>query len=432
MKISFLDKIFLLGERRSSPKAEAIAGIATYLTMAYIIFVNPHVLGVTGMDTSSLIVVTCLVTALATIMTGVFANAPIAMAPGMGLNAFFAYSLVLGNKISWQTALGIVFLSGLLFWIPMMVGLRQKIVDAIPKSLVYAIASGIGFFIAFIGLVNLGIVVRNQQTLVGAGEMNEKVLIGLAGLLVMLALEAKKVKGSIIIGILASTALAVARGHVHMPEKIFSAGYDITPVFMKLDILGALKFGMFGYIFTLMFMDLFDSMGTLVACCNQAKMADGHGKIKSIGRLLSLDAFATMMGALFGTSTTTAYVESGAGIAEGGRTGLTSVVTGLLFLLSIFLVPVISIVPAYATAPALIVVGFFMMKETVNINFAEIDEAFPAFVIIITIALSYSISTGLAFGFLSYVFMKLVRGRPREIKPVMWAIAFLSAMFFLV
>jgi AGZA family xanthine/uracil permease-like MFS transporter len=409
-----------------------VAGIATYLTMAYIIFVNPQILGVTGMDTPALVVVTCLVTAIATIMTGILANAPIAMAPGMGLNAFFAYSLVLGDRISWQTALGIVFLSGLLFWIPMVVGLRKKIVDAIPKSLVHAIAAGIGFFVAFIGLVNLGIVVKNESTIVGAGAIGEKTVIGLMGLLVILALEARKIKGSLVAGIIVATAIAAIRGHLPMPGNIFSWGADISPIFMKLDILGAVKFSLFGSIFTLMFMDLFDSMGTLVACSTQAGFADSHGRIKGIGRLLSLDAFATMLGSVFGTSTTTAYVESGAGISEGGRTGLTAVVTGLLFLASIFFVPLISVVPAFATAPALIAVGFFMMREVVNISFAEIDESFPAFVIIITIALSYSISTGLAFGFLSHVFMKIARGRLREIKPAMWAISILSALFFLV
>lgn len=418
-----------LRRRGSSVRVEAVAGFTTFLTMAYIVFVNPSILSQTGMDKQALVGVTCIVTALATIIVGIFANAPIAMAPGMGLNAFFAYSLVLGDKLNWQTALGVVFLSGVFFLILTLVGLRKKLVEAIPKSLISAISVGIGLFITFIGLVNLGVVVRNEATLVSAGRLTPTVLIGLLGLLVMLFLEMKKIKGSLLIGILVSTATAAAFGYVQRPAEWISFHINIKPLVFHLDIAGALKWSLFAGIFSLMFMDMFDSIGTLVACCHQANMVDEKGSIKGLDRLLGIDAVATMLGALLGTSTTTSYIESAAGIEQGGRTGLTSIVTGGLFLLALLFVPVVGIVPAYATAPALIMVGLFMMKEVKAIDFSNIEQAFPAFIIMVMIALSYSISTGLAFGFISFTLVKLICGKVSRIKPAMWIIAALSVLF---
>jgi AGZA family xanthine/uracil permease-like MFS transporter len=397
--------------------------------MAYIIFVNPDMLSKTGMDKTALVAVVCLVSAIATIVTGIFGKAPIAMAPGMGLNAFFTYTLVLSNKMSWETALGAVFVSGVLFLLLTLIGLRKKLVEAIPPGIIAAISVGIGLFITFIGLVNIHIVVKNEATLVSAGPLGPTTLIGLAGLLVMLFLEMKGIKGSLLIGIVFSTLVAIAFGFIDKPGQWMSFGVDIRPIAFHLDIFGALKWGVLGSVFGLMFMDLFDSIGTLVACCHQAKMVDSRGKIKGLDRLLSIDALATMMGAVFGTSTTTAYIESAAGIEQGGRTGLTSVVTGALFLLAILFAPLVGIVPEYATAPALIMVGLFMMKEVRVINFADVQEAFPAFIIIVMIALSYSISTGLAFGFISFVLIKSAAGRIREVKPTMWIIAILSLLF---
>ncbi len=424
-----INKYFQLKEKQTSIKTELVAGLTTFLTMAYIIFVNPDILSSTGMDKKALIAVTCIVTAIATIIVGVFAKAPIAMAPGMGLNAFFAYSLVLGGKISWETALGVVFLSGLFFLLLTLLGLRKRIVEAIPLSLISAISVGIGLFITFIGLVKLGVVVDNEATLVSAGKLTPTVLIGLGGLMVMVFLEAKKVTGSLLIGIIFSTVLAAALGYIEKPAELISLHLDVKSLAFRLDILGALKWSLFGSIFSLMFMDMFDSVGTLVACCHQANMVDEKNRIKGLGRLLGIDAVATMIGAVLGTSTTTSYIESAAGIEQGGRSGLTSVVTGVLFLLALLFVPIVGIVPGYATAPALIMVGLFMMKEVRKIDFMNLEEAFPAFIIMVMIALSYSISTGLAFGFISFTLIKIVSGKARDIKPAMWIIAILSVLF---
>jgi AGZA family xanthine/uracil permease-like MFS transporter len=424
-----VERYFQFRERQTNVRIELVAGITTFLTMAYIIFVNPSILSSTGMDKRALIVVTCVVTAISTIIVGLFAKSPIAMAPGMGLNAFFAYSLVLGDGLSWQSALGAVFLSGVLFLILTLLGFRKKLVEAIPMSLISAISVGIGLFITFIGLVNLGVIVKNETTLVSAGQLSPTVLIGLAGLLVMLFVEMKGWHGALLIGMLFSTVLAIFFGYVARPSALISLDISIKTVVFKLDIISAFRWGLIGSIFSLMFIDMFDSVGTLVACCHQADMVDEKGQIKGLDRLLGIDAIATMIGAVFGTSTTTSYIESAAGIEQGGRTGLTSIVTGLLFLLAVFFTPLVAVVPAYATAPALIMVGLFMMKEVKNIDFTRLDEAFPAFIIMVMIALSYSISTGLAFGFISFTVIKLVSGKSDAIKPAMWVIAVFSVAF---
>ena len=428
---TFFDRCFKFTERKTTPGIEVLAGATTFLAMAYIIFVNPNILATTGMDKTALITVTCIATAIATLMTGLFANAPIAMAPGMGLNAFFAYSLVLSEKVNWPTALGIVFLSGTFFFLLTVVGLRQKFVEAIPRSLVSAVSVGIGLFITFIGLVNLGIVQKNEATLVSAGPITPTVMIGLAGFLVMIILEMRKMKGSMILGIVTATLLAVFNGKVPCPKEMFSFDISFLPVAFKLDIVAALKWSLLGPIFSLMFIHLFDSIGSLMACSYQAKLIDKDGRVRGLSRLLSLDALASMMGAVLGTSTITAYIESATGIAQGGRTGFSMIVTALLFLLAVVFIPLIAIVPAYATAPALILVGFFMMKEVKEIDFSNMEEGFPAFVIIVMIALSYSIGTGLAFGFISFVVFKTLKFKFREIKPVMWIIAALSLLHFM-
>jgi len=431
-----LDEYFGLSERQTNPKIEIVAGVTTFLTMAYIVFVNPSILSLEGMDVGdiermdkqALIAVTCLVSGFASIIVGIFAKAPIAMAPGMGLNAFFAY-LVSSGKMDWQTALGVVFISGLFFLILTLLGLRKRLVESIPPSLISAIAVGIGLFITFMGLVKLGMVVNDPHTLVSAGPLTSSVLIGLLGLLIMVYCEIKKLKGGLVLGILVSTLLAIVLGKVETPDKFISLDMNLRAVSMRLDIFGALKWGFAGSIFTLMFIDMFDSVGTLVACCHQADMVDKENRIEGLDRLLGIDAIATMIGALFGTSTTTAYMESAAGIEQGGRTGLTAITTGILFLLTVLFVPVVRIVPGYATAPALIMVGLYMMKEVRRIDFTNMEEAFPAFIIMVMIALSYSISTGLAFGFVSFVLIKTVAGKIREIKPAMWIIALMSVMF---
>ncbi|MDD5456216.1 MAG: NCS2 family permease [Candidatus Margulisbacteria bacterium] len=415
-------------------RTEIIAGTTTFLTMAYIIFVNPQILGVTGMDKSALIAVTCIASAIGSILVGIFARSPIAMAPGMGLNAFFAYSLVLGHKISWETALGIVFLSGLLFFVLTLLGLRKKIVEAIPQSLLFAISVGIGLFIALIGLVNMGLVVKNEATLIGLGKFTPTVFIGLAGLILMIVMEIFRIQGALLLGIFFSTIIALLSDFVSLPGQIVSTNINILPIALKLDIIGAFKWSFMGAVFSLMFMDMFDSVGTLVACLQkvegqQKKKKEEH--YKNLNTLLGIDALATMLGAVLGTSTTTAYIESGAGIEAGGRKGTTAIVTGILFLLGLIFIPLIGIVPAYATAPALIMVGLYMLKDIVKIDFNNLEEAFPAFIIIIMIALSYSISAGMALGFISFTLIKILQLKFGEIKLTMWVITLLS-IFFLV
>jgi AGZA family xanthine/uracil permease-like MFS transporter len=425
-----VNEFFKLQARRTTLRTEIIAGVTTFLTMAYIIFVNPNILAAAGMDKSALIAVTCLVTAIATIATGLLANAPIAMAPGMGLNAFFAYTLVNQEDVTWQTALAVVFLSGLFFLVLTLVGLRKKLVEAIPKSLVAGISVGIGLFITFIGLQNLDIIVDDPVTLVTSADLTPTILFGLAGLAVMIVLEMWHVPGALLIGIGFSTILAATFGEIARPEKIIQFNLNITPTLFKMDILGALKWSMFSSIFTLMFIDMFDSIGTLLAVAPQAGLVDEKGNIEKLDRLLTIDAAATMFGAICGTSTTTSYIESAAGIEQGGRTGLSSVVTGVLFLLSALLVPLVGIVPTYATAPALIMVGLFMMKQIKQIDFSDMQHGLPAFIIMVMIALSYSISTGLAFGFIAYTLIQILSGKLFEIKLTMWIIAILSVLYF--
>lgn len=423
-----LSSYFKLDERHTSLKIEVVAGVTTFLTMAYIIFTHPNILEPTGMDKTALIAVTCIISGLASIMTGLIGNAPIAMAPGLGLNSIFAL-LVVSGKMDWQTALGVVFLSGLFFLVLTLVGLRQRIVEAIPTSLIAAIGVGIGLFITFIGLTDLGLVVASEYTIVSAGPLTPTVMIGLAGLLVMVFLESRRIRGALLIGIGVSTVLAAVTGHVAWPERMVSTSVSIRPIALKLNILGALKWGFMGSIFTLMFVDMFDSVGTLVACCHQAKMLDERGRIKGLDRLLGVDAIATMIGAVLGTSTTTSFAESASGIEQGGRSGVTAIVAGVLFLLALPFIPLVQIVPKYATAPALIMVGLFMVREVKRIEFGNLAEAFPAFIIMVMIALSYSISTGLAFGFVSFVVIEVVSGKVREVKAAMWVIAGLSLTF---
>ena len=434
-----LKEYFEFEKRHTNLKVETLAGVTTFLTMAYIIFVNPSILSLEGIDVSGietmdkqgLVAATCLAAGIGTLAVGILANAPIAMAPGMGLNAFFA-TLLISGKMTWQTALGAVFISGAFFLVLTLLGLRRRLVAAIPRSLIAAIAVGIGLFITFMGLVKLGVVVADEHTLVRAGPLTGTLLIGLAGLLVMIAFEMLKIAGGLLAGIVAATILAALFGKVSLPTEFLTTQVHLHKVALQLDILGAFKWGFIGSIFTLMFIDMFDSIGTLVGCCHQAGMVDEQGGIERLDRLLGIDAAATMVGAVVGTSTTTSYIESAAGIEQGARTGLTSIVTGVLFLLAIPFTPLVGIVPAYATAPALVMVGLFMMREIKKIDFDKLEEGFPAFVIIVMIALSYSISTGLAFGFLSFTILKVLAGKIREIRGAMWVIAILSLLFLIV
>ncbi len=426
-----LENLFKLTERQTDVRTEVIAGLTTFLTAAYIVFVNPNILANTGMDKGALITVTCVVAGLSSILMGLWANAPIMMAPGMGLNAFFAFALVLGQGVAWQQALGVVFVSGVIFLILTFLGIREKIVKAIPPSLRIATSVGIGLFIAFIGMQGLGLIVRNDAVLVGLGTMNKTVLLGLFGLFLIVILEIKKVKGSILIGILATALAGMALKLSPFPGGLMAMPPSMAPVAFKLDIMGALKVSLWANIFSFMFVDLFDSLGTLLAVCREADL-EKDGDIKDLPRMLSADAVATVFGAILGTSTTTSYIESASGVAEGGRTGMTAVTTGVLFILAAFFTPVIGAVQAYATAPALIVVGIFMMRGIGQINFYDFEEGVPAFLTLILMPLTYSIAQGLVFGFIAYALIKVLVGKVKDLDPILMIIAALCLVSLLV
>lgn len=427
-----MSRPFHLREHKTDVRTEVVAGVTTFLTAAYIVFVNPSILANTGMDKGALITVTCLVAGLSTWLMGLWANAPFMMAPGMGLNAYFAFSLCLGQGVPWQTALGVVFLSGVLFLILTWVGVRERIIESIPRNLRLAASVGIGLFITFIGLQNLGLVVKSDAVLVGLGQLTPPVLLGLAGVALMAVLETRRIKGSILIGILATTAAGFLFGLSEPPSQLVSAPASMAPVAFQLDLAAAVRPALWAAIFSFMFVDLFDSLGTLLAVSYEAGRVKEDGRIPGIGRMLTADAVATVLGSVLGTSTTTTYIESAAGVAEGGRTGLTSVVTGTLFLLALFFSPLIGTVPVYATAPALIIVGLFMIRGIHRIDFQHFDEALPAFLTIILMPLTYSIATGLLFGFLSYVTLKVLTGRFADLNPVLVVIAALSLLDLLV
>lgn len=422
-----LENYFKISERGSTVKQEVIGGITTFLAMSYIIFVNPAILGDAGMDRGALITVTCLASALATLLSGVWANAPFALAPGMGLNAFFTYTLVLGKGVPWQTALGIVFISGFFFLILSIGGIREKIANAIPLPLKIAVGGGIGMFITLIGLKNMGVVVANDATLVALGPITTTVLIGVAGLIVSMVLEIERVKGGMLIGILVSTILAFITANVDVPSQIISMPPSAAPIAMKLDIIGALKLSLIGPIFSFMFVDLFDTLGTLISCSKQMGMVDEKGHIQGLGKMLYTDVSATIAGAMMGTSTVTTFVESAAGVAIGARTGLASVVTALMFIGALFFAPIVGVVPAYATAPALIIVGGYMFKNVKDLDFTDMKSLFPAFIIIVAMPLTYSISIGLSLGFLAYILLHLLTG---DFKKINFTLLFIGALCF--
>lgn len=422
-----LENYFKISERGSTVKQEVIGGITTFLAMSYIIFVNPAILGDAGMDRGALITVTCLASALATLLSGVWANAPFALAPGMGLNAFFTYTLVLGKGVPWQTALGIVFISGFFFLILSIGGIREKIANAIPLPLKIAVGGGIGMFITLIGLKNMGVVVANDATLVALGPITTTVLIGIVGLIVSMVLEIERVKGGMLIGILVSTILAFITGNVDVPSQFISMPPSAAPIAMKLDIIGAFKLSLIGPIFSFMFVDLFDTLGTLISCSKQMGMVDEKGHIQGLGKMLYTDVSATIAGAMMGTSTVTTFVESAAGVAVGARTGFASVITALMFIGALFFSPIVGVVPAYATAPALIIVGGYMFKNVKDLDFTDMKSLFPAFIIIVAMPLTYSISIGLSLGFLAYILLHLLTG---DFKKINFTLLFIGALCF--
>lgn len=421
-----MEKFFKLSHYHTTAKQEIIAGITTFLTMAYIVFVNPVMLSATGMEKGALITATCLSAAIGTGLTGLWVNAPFAMAPGMGLNAFFTYTVVLGQGATWQEALGVVFLSGIVFVILTVTGVRKALIEAIPVEMRLAVGAGIGLFIAFLGMQTMGLIVANPATLVGLGQFTKPVILGVIGFTVMAFLEVKRMKGGILLGIVVTTILGIIIGEISIPDAVVSMPPSIMPVAFKLDIIGALRPALFGSIFSFVFVDLFDSLGTLLACANEAGLIDENGKVEKIDKILEVDAASTIIGSVLGTSTVTTFVESASGIAAGGRTGLTSVTTSILFILTLFFSPIIGVVPGFATAPALIIVGVFMFKNLLDINLRDLETAIPCFLTIIMMPLSYSISIGIAFGFISYVAIKIFVGKAGTVKPILWAVAAFS------
>lgn len=423
-----LEQQFDLTGHNTTFKQECIAGLTTFLTMAYIIFVNPAMLADAGMDHGSVFVATCLAAAIGCFVMGLLANYPIALAPGMGLNAFFTYTVVLDLGYSWQVALGGVFLSGIAFTVLSLFSVREWIINSIPQSLRYGIAAGIGVFLAFIALKNAGIVVDNQATLVTMGDITtiEPVLAAL-GLFLIVGFVKKGINGAVMLSILAITLIAVITGLVKF-NGLVSMPPSLAPTLMELDIKGALEVSMLSVIFAFLFVDLFDTSGTLIAVAQRGKLLDKEGKLPRLNKALLADSSATVAGSMLGTSTTTSYVESTAGVSAGGRTGLTAVVVGVLFLLSLFLAPLAGMVPAYATAGPLFYVAVLMLAGLVNVNWDDLLEAVPVAVILITMPLTFSIANGIAFGFISYVAVRICSGKASTLNA---SVSILAALFIL-
>ncbi|ATG73428.1 guanine permease [Zobellella denitrificans] len=427
-----LDKYFHLKELNTDVRREVVAGITTFLTMAYIIFVNPAILADAGMDRGAVFVATCLAAAIGCFIMGLWANYPIALAPGMGLNAFFTYTVVLTEGYSWQAALGAVFFSGCIFVLLSLLKVREWIINSIPGPLKIGIAAGIGLFLALIGLKNAGIIVDHPATLVSLGDVTS-LPVGLAtlGFFLIIGLAARGMRGAVMIGILVITGLGIAFGDVQY-HGIMSAPPSILPTFMQLDIAGAFNVGMLSVIFAFLFVDLFDTSGTLIAVAQRAKLLDEQGRLPRLGRALLADSTASITGSMLGTSTTTSYVESAAGVAVGGRSGLTAVVTGLMFILALLFSPLAGMVPAYATAGALVYVAVLMMAQLSHLHWDDVTEAVPAVVVVAMMPFTFSIAHGIALGFISYVGVKLLAGRAAEISPTVWVLALLFVVKFAV
>jgi AGZA family xanthine/uracil permease-like MFS transporter len=409
----FLDRFFGLRMQGTSVRTEILAGVTTYLTMAYIIFVNPAILSGTGMDFGAVFVATCLAAAISTAIMGLYANYPVAQAPGMGLNAYFAFVVVPLFGGDWRTALGCVFLSGVLFLGLSLSPLREWIINSIPRSLKSAIAAGIGFFLALIGLKNAGVVIADKETLVTLGTFTVPALFAVGGFVILAGLEARKVPGAIILSVLGVTALAVGFGYQPF-TGIVAAPPSLAPTFLQMNLAGALEAGFVTIVLVFLLVDLLDTTGTLVSVAARANMLDENGKLPRLRKAMVADSTACMIGAALGTSTTTSYIESAAGVDAGGRTGLTAVVVALLFFTSLLLAPLAHAVPIYATAPALVYVACVMARGLADIEWGDITEAVPAVVTAIAIPLTFSIASGIGLGFLSYVGIKLVAGRWRE------------------
>ena len=429
-----LHKFFKLEENQTTVKTEVLAGITTFMTMAYILAVNPDVLSATGMDKNALFTATALSALIATLVMALVAKLPFALAPGMGLNAFFAFTVVLGMGFSWQFALTAVFLEGIIFLILTLFNIRELIVNAIPITLKHAVSAGIGLFIAFIGLQNADIIIKNDATLVGLGDMGSPtVLVAIGGIVLTSVLLARKVKGALLIGIFVATIAGLPFGVTKMPGgTLVDLPPSLSPIFFKFKFEHIFTFDMLVVLFTFLFVDMFDTVGTLVGVSSKAGMLDENGNVPRVKQALLADSIGTFTGAILGTSTVTTYVESASGVAEGGRTGLTSLTTAALFLVALFFAPLFTMVPPAATAPALILVGFFMMSPILEINFNNYTESIPAFITIIFMPLTYSIAEGIVFGMLSYVLLKVLTGKFKDISVVMVILSILFVLKFLI
>mgnify|MGYP001374856261 FL=1 len=431
--INFLNNFFKLKLNNTDVKSEIIAGFTTFLTMAYIIFVNPQIMEVSGMDKGAIFVGTCLAAAIACLVMGIFANWPIGLAPGMGLNAFFTYTVVGEMGYSWEIALGAVFIAGILFFLMSVTNLRSWMISSIPMNLRVAMGSGVGLFIGIIGLKSGGIIITNDATLLALGDFSKiETLLAALGFLIIAAFSIRKIPGAIIIGILIITMIAIAADLIKF-NGVISSPPSIAPTLLKLDILGALNIGMLTVIMSFLFVNLFDTTGTLVGVATRANLLDENGEAENLDKALKADSGASIFGTFFGCSPVTSYVESSAGVEAGGRTGLTAVVVGFLFILSMFLSPLASIIPAYATAGALIYVAILMLAGIEKLNWNTVTELLPALIILIMIPLTFSIADGIALGFLSYVVLKITNGELKNISSAAWflTLIFISKFIFL-
>jgi len=422
---------FKLEKHGTSFKQEVVAGFTTFSTMAYILFVNPHILSQTGMDSGSILFATIITSSIATLVMGLLANYPFALAPGMGLNAYFTYGIVLSAGYSWQQGLGACFWAGIIFLVLNLLGIRKKIMNAIPSCIRIATVGGLGFFLAFIGLRNSGIVVPDPVTTVALGNLHTfDVLMTLLGIILIAVLMIKKVNSAILITAIFTWLIGLFTGHAHW-QGIFSMPPDPSPTLFQFDLISTLKPEFWPIIMSFVFIAIFDTAGSLIGLAEQAKLLNPEGRLPRANRALAADAIGTVIGGCTGTSPVTTYMESASGIATGGRTGLTSVVVGILFLASLFFAPLVQSIPLYATTPALLIVGALMIREIRRIDWDDLSEGLPAFLVIVTIPLTFSIATGIAFGFLLYPIIKLLAGRGSEVPPLIWVIAFLFSLKFI-
>ncbi len=424
----FFEKQFKLRENGSDVKTEILAGLTTFMTMGYILAVNPPMLGETGMNSGSVFTATALASVIACVMMAFLANYPFGLSAGMGLNAFFTYTVVFGMGKTWQFALTAVFLEGIIFLILSVFKVREAIFNAIPMNLKKAVSVGIGLFIALIGFTNAGIVIAEGGTILNLGDLTSAgPLLAIIGIIITGFLLAKNVKGAIFFGILITTVIGIPMGITPLPDGsflgIFSAPPSIAPTFLKFEWGEIFTFDMLIVVFTFLFVDIFDTVGTLIGVSSKAGMLDEDGKLPRVGKALLADAIGTTAGAMLGTSTVTTFVESASGVAEGGRTGLTALTTGAMFALSLILAPLFLIIPGQATAPALIIVGLFMMGPIKEIDLDDYTEAIPAFLTIVMMPFAYSIAEGIVFGMVSYVVLKLVAGKGKEVTPIMYVLA---------